>query len=37
MYIGKCKEAKELLKKAKKMNNPNVTESYEKELNEKCK
>ncbi len=37
MYIGDCKEAKELLKKAKKMNNPNVTESYEKELNEKCK
>jgi hypothetical protein len=26
-----------LLKKAKKMNNPNVTESYEKELNQKCK
>ena len=37
MYIGDCKKAKELLKKAKKMNNPNVTESYEKELNEKCK
>lgn len=37
MYIGDCKDAKELLKKAKKMNNPNVTESYEKELNEKCK
>jgi Tfp pilus assembly protein PilF len=37
MYIGDCKEAKELLKKAKKMNNPNVTESYEKELNQKCK
>lgn len=37
MYLGECKEAKGLLKKAKKMNNPNVTESFEKELNEKCK
>lgn len=37
MYMGDCKEARELLKEAKKMNNPNVTESYERELNEKCK
>ncbi len=37
MYMGDCKEARELLEKAKKMNNPNVTESYEKELNDKCK
>ena len=37
LYLGECKEAKSLLKKAKKMNNPNVTESYEAELNEKCK
>ena len=37
MYLGDCKEAKGLLKKAKKMNNPNVTESYEMELNEKCR
>ena len=37
MYTGNCKEAMELLKRAKKMNNPNVTESFEKELNEKCK
>ncbi|WP_191859471.1 tetratricopeptide repeat protein [Hanstruepera ponticola] len=36
MYIGDCNEAKKLLDKAKKMNNPNVTESYEIELNEKC-
>lgn len=37
MYLGGCKEAKSLLKKAKKMKNPNVTESYEKELEQKCK
>ncbi len=36
MYLGDCKQAKELLKKAKKMNNPNVTKSYENELNQKC-
>jgi len=36
MYLGDCKQAKELLKKAKKMDNLNITESYEKELNEKC-
>lgn len=37
MYIGNCNKAKELLKKAKKMSNPNITESYEKELYKKCK
>jgi len=37
MYIGDCKKAKELFKKAMKMKNPNITNSYEKELNEKCK
>ncbi|WP_423998192.1 tetratricopeptide repeat protein [Maribacter sp. IgM3_T14_3] len=36
MYLGDCKKAKGLLKKAKKMNNPNVTEAYENELSEKC-
>ena len=36
MYLGECKEAKSLLKKAKKMGNPNVTESYESELKQKC-
>ncbi len=37
MYLGDCKQALGLLKKAKKMKNPNVTESYEMELNQKCK
>ena len=36
MYLGNCQQARELLNEAKKMNNPNVTESYEKELNQKC-
>lgn len=36
MNLGKCKESKSFLKKAKKMKNPNVTESYEKELKQKC-
>lgn len=36
MYLGECKEAKSLLKKAKKIGNPNITESYEKELKQKC-
>lgn len=37
MYLGECKEAQSLLKKAKKMKNPNVTESYERELKQKCR
>ena len=36
MYLGECREAMTLLKKAKKMNNPNITESYERELKQKC-
>jgi len=36
MYLSKCKESKALLKKAIKMKNPNVTESYQKELKQKC-
>lgn len=37
MYLGKCKEAKSLLKKAEKLKNPNITESYKKELQQKCR
>ena len=36
MYLGECKEAISLLKKAKKMKNPNVTELFETELKQKC-
>ncbi len=36
MYLGECKEARSLLKKAKNMGNRNVTASYESELNQKC-
>ncbi len=37
MYLNKCKEANRYFKEAKKMKNPNITEAFELELNEKCK
>jgi len=37
MYMNKCKEANEYFREAKKMKNPNITEAFELELNEKCK
>ena len=36
MYLGECKEAKSFFKKAKKMDNPNITESYGRELKQNC-
>jgi len=36
MYLGNCKQAKALLKRAQKMDNPNITEAYMTELQDKC-
>ena len=36
MYLGDCDKANNYLKKAIKMNNPNVTEEFKIELNQKC-
>ncbi|WP_299336351.1 tetratricopeptide repeat protein [uncultured Psychroserpens sp.] len=36
MYLGDCKAAKAFLKQAQKMKNPNITEAFISELNQKC-
>ncbi len=36
MYLGECKNAKNYLKSAKKLKNPNVTAAFEQELSAKC-
>ncbi len=37
MYLGDCEKANKYLKSAKILNNPNVSEGFEKELKETCK
>lgn len=37
IYLGDCKQAWRYYKKAKKDNNPNIKEAFEKELGETCK
>ncbi len=36
MYLGNCEKAKSYLKDAKKLKNPNVTDSFEEELSKIC-
>lgn len=36
LYLNECKDAKNYLKSAKKLNNPNITQAFENELNQIC-